>query len=62
MLWWASTDVVNLHHHPVGCLVLSAFVTDDNWYAWPLLIALALFGANQALGNWRTLWSARPAT
>jgi hypothetical protein len=54
MLWWASTDVVNLHHHPVGCLVLSAFVTDDNWYAWPLLIALALFGANQALGNWRT--------
>ena len=54
MLWWASTDVVNLHHHPAGCLVLSAFVTDDNWYAWPLLIALALFGANQVLGNWRT--------
>jgi len=54
MLWWASTDVANLHHHPVGCLVLSAFVTNDDWYAWPLLIALALFGANQALGNWRT--------
>ena len=33
---------------------LSAFVTDDNWYAWPLLIALALFGANRVLGNWRT--------
>ena len=55
LLWWASTDVVNLHHHPVGCLALSAFVTNDNWYAWPLLIALALFGANQALGNWRTV-------
>ena len=54
MLWWASTDVANLQHHPVGCLVLSAFVTNDGWYAWPLLIALALFGANQALGNWRT--------
>lgn len=54
MLWWASTDVVNLHHHPAGCLALSAFVTNDSWYAWPLLIALALFGANQALGNWRT--------
>lgn len=55
VLWWASTDVVNLHHHPIGCLVLSAFATNDNWYAWPLLIALALFGANQALGNWRTV-------
>lgn len=54
VLWWASTDVVNLHHHPAGCLLLSAFVTSDNWYAWPLLIALALFGANRALGNWRT--------
>lgn len=54
VLWWASTDVVNLHHHPIGCLVLSAFVTGAHWFAWPLLIALALFGANQALGNWRT--------
>ncbi len=54
VLWWASTNVDNLHHHPVGCLVVSAFVTGDDWFAWPLLIALALFGANRALGNWRT--------
>ncbi len=54
VLWWASTDVVNLHHHPIGCLVLSAFVTGADWFAWPLLIALGLFGANQVLGNWRT--------
>ena len=54
VLWWSSTDVVNLHHHPVGCLVASAFVTDASWFAWPALIALALFGANQVLGNWRT--------
>jgi rhomboid family protein len=54
LLWWASTNVHNLQHHPVGCLVVSAFVTGDDWFAWPLLIALALFGANQALGNWRT--------
>jgi hypothetical protein len=54
VLWWASTDAVNLHHHPIGCLALSAFVTGADWFAWPLLIALALFGANQVLGNWRT--------
>jgi Rhomboid-like protein len=54
VLWWSSTDVVNLRHHPVGCLVASAFVTDASWLAWPVLIALALFGANRVLGNWRT--------
>ncbi|MGP7998541.1 MAG: rhomboid-like protein [Streptosporangiaceae bacterium] len=55
VLWWASTDVVNLHHDPAGCLVASAFVTGGSWLAWPALIALALFGANQVLGNWRTV-------
>jgi len=54
VLWWASTDVVNLRHDPAGCLVASAFVTGGSWLAWPALIALALFGANQVLGNWRT--------
>ncbi len=55
LLWWSSTDVVNLRHHPVGCLLASAFVTNDSWVAWPALIALALFGANRVLGNWRTV-------
>jgi hypothetical protein len=54
VLWWASTDVINLHHDPVGSLVASAFVTDASWIAWLPLIALALFGANAVLGNWRT--------
>jgi Rhomboid-like protein len=54
VLWWSSTDVENLRHHPVGCLLASAFVTEANWLAWPALIALALFGANRVLGNWRT--------
>jgi len=54
VLWWASTDVVNLHRDPVGSLVASAFITDASWIAWLPLIALALFGANAALGNWRT--------
>ena len=54
VLWWASTDVVNLHHDPVGSMVASAFITEASWIAWLPLIALALFGANAALGNWRT--------
>jgi hypothetical protein len=52
---WASTSVHNLEHHPVGSLVVSAFVPSGFDLAWPFLIALALFGANHVLGNWRTL-------
>jgi len=52
---WASTSVHNLEHHPVGCLVASAFVPTGFDPAWPFLIALAMFGANHLLGNWRTL-------
>ena len=52
---WASTSVANLEHHPVGSLVASAFVAEGSEYAWPALIALAMFGANRALGNVRTL-------
>ena len=51
---WASTDVDNLRHHPMGSLVASAFVTQTFTTAWPALIALTMFGANRVLGNWRT--------
>jgi rhomboid family protein len=51
---WASTNVANLEHEPVGPLVLSAFVGPDYLLIWPLLIALAVFGANRAFGNART--------
>lgn len=54
VLRWASTSVYNLEHDPVGSLVASAFFTQGSLLAWPVLIALALFGANHALGNWRT--------
>lgn len=54
VLGWASTDVYNLGHDPVGAVVASAFVAQDSPAAWPALIALALFGANRVLGNWRT--------
>lgn len=55
LLQWASTNVVNLRHDPVGCLVVSAFFPTASLTAWPALIALAMFGANRVLGNWRTL-------
>jgi hypothetical protein len=52
---WASTNVHNLRHDPIGSLVVSAFVTQEFAIAWPALIALAMFGANRVLGNWRTI-------
>ncbi len=51
---WASTNVHNLGADPVGTLIASAFIPTSSLSAWPVLIALALFGANHALGNWRT--------
>jgi hypothetical protein len=53
-LQWASTNVVNLRRDPVGSLVASMFISGAFGTSWPALIALALFGANRALGNWRT--------
>jgi hypothetical protein len=50
---WASTNVVNLHHHPIQALVFSAFLAQESNLVWLAVIALAMFGANRALGNWR---------
>jgi hypothetical protein len=51
LIAWASTNVANLEHEPVAPLLVSAFVTPGYFGTWPVLIALALFGANRALGN-----------
>jgi hypothetical protein len=51
---WASTNVANLEHEPIGPLALSAFVGPGYLLVWPVLIALAVFGANRALGTART--------
>ena len=51
LIAWASTNVANLEHEPVLPLVLSAFVAPGYFVIWPVLIALAVFGANRALGN-----------
>ena len=53
VLRWASTSVHNLRDHPVACLIASAFLTDGHLLVSPVLVALAVFGANHALGNWR---------
>jgi len=54
LLTWASTSVSNLEHHPVGCLVASAFFPTTFLLAWPAVIAVALFAATSVLGSWRT--------
>jgi len=51
---WATTSVANLEHEPAGPLIASAFTGSGDYVALPLLIALAVFGANRALGNVRT--------
>ena len=51
---WATTSVSNLEHEPVGPLVVSAFIGPGNYLVWPVLIAVAMFGANRAIGNART--------
>jgi hypothetical protein len=51
---WASTNVANLEHEPIGPLVLSAFIGPGYLLVWPVLIALAVFGANRAFGTART--------
>lgn len=55
MQQWASTNVANLHHHAVPALLLSAFLPSESGIAWLGLVALAMFGANRALGNLRLL-------
>ena len=52
---WASTNVANLSREPIGPLVLSAFVAPGYVVVWPVLIALATFGANRAVGNVRAV-------
>lgn len=54
----ASTSVENLTHDPLGCLVLSAFVTGGDvagTLTWLPLIAIGLAGAIRAVGTWRTV-------
>jgi hypothetical protein len=51
---WASTNLVNLRHHPVSALVVSAFLAEDDRLAWVLLALVSLGATGWALGAWRT--------
>jgi len=52
---WASTDLVNLADHPVGSMVLSAFVDDSDVLAWVGLGLIGLVSAGQTVGNLRCI-------
>jgi hypothetical protein len=53
-LAWASTNLANLAHHPVGALLASAFVIDENPAAWIVFALIGLVCASRVLGNVRT--------
>lgn len=50
---WASTDLVNLRHHPVGATIVSAFVDDSNILDWIVLGLIGLICAGHTVGNLR---------
>jgi hypothetical protein len=50
---WASTDLVNLAQHPLGCLVVSAFLDSSDTLLWIGLGLIGLSSAGRALGNLR---------
>ncbi len=54
LIGFASTSVHNLSRDPLGSLVVSAFFQAGYLSVWPVLAAVALFGACHAIGNWRT--------
>jgi hypothetical protein len=51
---WASTNLANLPHHPVGSLVVSAFIAEGDLWQWAALALVGLGVVNWSLGNWRT--------
>jgi hypothetical protein len=53
-LGWASTDLANATTHPLGALVVSAFVTDGDVGWWVPLALVALGTAGATFGAWRT--------
>jgi hypothetical protein len=55
ILHWASTNLVNLRHHPVGALLVSAFVTESDPVGWIVLGVVGLTATAWVLGGWRTV-------
>jgi hypothetical protein len=53
-LSWASTNLANLAHHPIGSLVASAFLAEGDLWQWAALALVGLGVVTWSLGNWRT--------
>lgn len=53
-LEWSSTNLVNLHDHPLPALVVSGLFTEGSLAGWVLSALVGLGVTNWALGNWRT--------
>ncbi|HEV7899270.1 MAG TPA: rhomboid-like protein [Planosporangium sp.] len=53
-LGWTSTNLVNLHDHPLPALVVSGLFTEGGLTSWVLTAIIGLGVTNWALGNWRT--------
>ncbi len=51
---WASTNLANATDHPLGALVVSAFLTDGDIQWWVPLSLVALGSVGAAFGAWRT--------
>ena len=51
---WASTNLANAPHHPIGALVVSALFTDGDLSGWLVLALVGLGGLGWRLGAWRT--------
>src|SRR5579875_2673353 len=47
----ASTSAAYMAQHPVGSLGVSAVVASGSAWAWPVLVARAVFGAERAGGH-----------
>jgi hypothetical protein len=58
---WASTNVTRLRSEPVGPMVVSAFVVQDDPLAWLVVGAAALAIVEWRLGWWRALLAALAA-
>jgi hypothetical protein len=52
---WASTNLDNLGHHPLGSLLVSALLTSDDLVAWLVLAVAGLAALAWRLGPWRSL-------
>lgn len=51
---WASTNLDNLHHHPVAAIGFSPFLTDGYTLLWIVLSLVGLAAVGRVLGTVRT--------